>query len=348
MQIQPITVSLPAQAKSYDLVFPESFDDLSQVLHQQLKNSRSLIITDKNVPDYTDQWDVWKSSDTHVLALPLGEERKCWDTVELMLNACFEQNLDRSSTIIAVGGGILGDMAGFAAAIFLRGISFIQIPTSLLAMVDSSIGGKTGINCAYGKNLIGAIYQPQSILCCKAFLDTLPEAEIKNGLCEMIKHGILGDVKHFEDLERIASPHPTAEEVFPLVPDSMRVKIGKVQEDEREAQARMHLNLGHTFGHAIELLYKFKIPHGRAVAIGTCMAADFALEQGLCDKTTHQRINNIFRKYDIDLSCDFSDSAIRKAMQHDKKRRGDEILLILPTKIGEVVIYPVKIKDFCF
>lgn len=334
-----ITVHLPLKKISYNVEFSATFDELEIQLQSQLGNRKFLIVTDSNVQKHSDFLKRFSSKE--IFAFPAGEVSKHWSTVEKILNRCFELNFDRNSVIVAVGGGVVGDTAGFAAAIFKRGIPVIQIPTSLLAMVDASVGGKTGIDCAYGKNLIGTFHQPERVFCCRGFLETLPESEIKNGLGEMIKHGILGSPKHFEDLERIANSHPTAEDIFPLVPDSVAIKARIVEEDERESGARMKLNLGHTFGHAIELLHNFKFPHGLAVSIGTMMATQYALEHDICREETADRIENIFNKFGIDITCALPEEKIWEAMTHDKKVKDGHIRLVLPTKIGEVVVQTV-------
>jgi len=335
-----LSIHLPKKEISYEVVFPEVFDDLEKKLRSQIGKREFLIVTDKNVQKFTPFLKKFQKKE--VLVLPAGETTKHWPSVEKILNECFKRDFSRTAVLVAIGGGVIGDITGFASAIFKRGIPVIQIPTSLLAMVDASIGGKTGIDCAYGKNLIGTFHQPEKIFCCRNFLQSLPESEIKNGLGEMIKHGILGSEKHFRDLEKIANPHPTAEQVFPLVSDSVAIKANIVEDDEREAGARMQLNLGHTFGHAIELLHDFKFPHGLAVSIGTVMATQYALEQGICSEETADRIENIFNKFGIDITCDLSEKKIWEAMKHDKKVKNGHIRLVLPTKIGGVMVHTVK------
>ncbi len=338
--MKSITIDLPLRKHVYQVLFPATFAELEKNLKLRIGKRKFLIVTDINVQNFTRFLEHF--SKENVLILPAGEQSKSWHTVEHILERCFQKKFDRDSVIVAIGGGVVGDTAGFAASVFMRGIPVIQIPTSLLAMVDASVGGKTGIDCAFGKNLIGTFHQPEAIFCCRAFLETLPESEIKNGLAEMIKHGILGSEKHFEDLERIANPHPTAAQVFPLVPDSIHIKEHIIEADERESGLRMKLNLGHTFGHAIELLHNFQFPHGLAVAIGTVMAAQYALEKKICSEETADRIENIFHQFGMDISCDLSEKKIWEAMQHDKKIRDGHILLVLPKKIGEVVVHKVQ------
>jgi len=335
-----LAIGLPCKKVSYEIEFSEKFNNLVKSLKKQIGNRNFLIVSDQNVEKFTPFLNNFNKE--NIFILPAGEETKRWLFVEKILNKCFEKELDRSSSVlIAIGGGVVGDITGFAASLYKRGFPVIQIPTSLLAMVDASIGGKTGIDCAYGKNLIGTFHQPEKIYACEEFLETLPLLEIKSGLGEMIKHGILGSEKHFSDLEKIANPNPTAKQVFSLVRDSMKIKARIVEQDEREGGARMQLNLGHTFGHAIELLHDFKFSHGIAVAIGTVMATQYALKNGICDEETADRIENIFNKFEIDVTCDLEENEIWKAMTHDKKVKDGHIRLVLPEKIGKVRVHTV-------
>jgi 3-dehydroquinate synthase len=337
--MKSITVTIPHQEYSYEVQFSQDFDILEQSLRKQIQKRNFLIVTDSSVSQHTEFLN--RFGENEYLVLEKEKDQKNWTSLEKILTACFQKNIDRSSVLIALGGGVIGDMTGLAASLYMRGIPVIQIPTTLLAMVDASIGGKTAINCEFGKNLIGTFHQPEKIFCCQSFLSTLPESEIKNGLCEMIKHGIIASEKHFSDLANIATPHPTAEQVFRFVPDSIQIKTRIVERDVRESGTRMALNLGHTFGHAIELLSKMKIPHGRAVAIGCVMAANYAVQHTMCDSQTADRIQGIFDAFGIDLSCEFSTSKIWKAMKHDKKCLNGRIRLIVPKKIGSVEVVTV-------
>ncbi len=333
--IKNITVNISEKAKSYDISFTVDFSSLQKELKKQIGDRRVLVITDGNVFQESG-FDFEQFAD--VLVLPPGESQKNWGSVEQILNTALEKNFDRGCLFIAIGGGVIGDMVGFAASLFMRGIPFIQIPSSLLAMVDASVGGKTGIDCKYGKNLIGAFHQPEAIFCCRAFLDSLPESEVLNGIAEMIKHGILGSESHFTDLEKMTEEDLDLDQIFQLVPDSIQIKKNVVEADEKESDVRMHLNLGHTFGHAIELLSKYQIPHGQAVAMGTVMAADYSLKQGICSAETADRIRKIFEDFGVGLDCAFGESEIWGAMTHDKKNREGDVRLVLPERIGKVVV----------
>ena len=345
--MQPITVTTPAHPSSYDISFHDDFKALEKALKAQIGDRRFVLVTDQNIVSKSPFMGNDHDLDEEVcVSLKPGEAEKHWESVDYILKACFEAGLDRSSVLVAVGGGVVGDMTGFAASIFMRGIPFIQVPTTLLAMVDASIGGKTGIDCEYGKNLIGAIQQPEAVMVCSEFLHTLPDLEIKNGLAEMVKHGIVGDTQHFADLETLAAKDwaTVRQEVFALAPASMNLKKAVVEADEKEAGKRKFLNFGHTFGHAIELCSNFEIPHGRAVAIGMVMASQYAAERELCDWDLVDRIENIFNQLEVDLTCDIAEEDIWNAMATDKKRAGSELTLILPKAIGEVDYHVVELS----
>ncbi len=337
--MKTLSVHIAPKETHCEIEFPQDFDALEKALRKQIGKRNFLIVSDTNVEKHTSFLKRFKKDE--VFLLDPKTDRKDWEGLRKIIAACFEKNLDRSSVLVAIGGGVVGDMGGFAASILMRGIPIIQVSTTLLGMVDASVGGKTAINCEQGKNLLGSFHHPEKVFCCEEFLETLPETEIKNGICEMIKHGIITSMKHFEDLEKIANPHPTARQIFPYVTDSIAIKADIVSKDSNEKGIRLQLNLGHTFGHALELLSDMKIPHGRAVAIGTVMAANYALEHGLCDDETVDRIENIFNQFDIDLICDFDEKEIWEAMKHDKKKKDGKIRLVLPKKIGEVEVVSV-------
>ncbi|NCP66948.1 3-dehydroquinate synthase [bacterium] len=344
--MKSIQITTPAKQDKYDISFHEDFKALGSELKTQIGNRKYILVTDKNVHEKTaligHEFEVPENQ--KVVLLP-GESEKKWLTIDKILTACFEAGLDRGSVLVAVGGGVVGDMTGFAASIFMRGIPFIQVPTTLLGMVDASIGGKTGIDCEYGKNLIGSIQQPEAVMVCDHFLETLPDLEIKNGIAEMVKHGVVASEKHFADLEALASQDwaQVRAKIFELAPASMNIKKTIVEADEKEAGKRKFLNFGHTFGHAIELCSSFEIPHGRAVAIGCVMAANYAAERELCDWDLVDRLENIFNKFEVDLTCDIPEEDIWKAMGTDKKKFGDTLTLILPKTIGEVDYYDVTL-----
>lgn len=344
--MKTLSLTLPAETQRYDITFYDTFEALEPALKSQIGGRKFIIVTDQNVveksPFMGNDFDLGEAA---CVSLKPGEEEKTWESVKYILDAAFDAELDRSSVIVAIGGGVIGDMAGFAASVFMRGVPVIQVPTTLLSMVDSSVGGKTGFDCQYGKNLVGAFHQPEAVLCCPAFLETLPEIEVQNGIGEMVKHGIIASPDHFQSLSAVATEHPAQnlESLSALIPDSIQIKKDIVEADQKEAGIRGYLNLGHTFGHAIEHLSNFEMPHGRAVAIGCLMAAQYSLEQGLCDEALVDQIEDIFNRFGVDLTCEFSEEAIVEAMLHDKKKQDGNIRLILPKKIGEVEYFTLRV-----
>lgn len=352
--MKPITITTPPSQDTYEVSFCDDFLALASHLKKQVGDRRFVLVTDQNIieksPFLGESFDLGEAA---CVALKPGEIEKNWDSVEMILKTCFEAGLDRGSVLVAVGGGVIGDMTGFAASIFMRGIPFIQVPTTLLGMVDASIGGKTGIDCEYGKNLIGSIQQPDAVLVCAHFLLTLPDAEIKNGIAEMVKHGVVASEKHFSDLEKLAQSLPFVKgglrgivpEIFALAPASMNIKKNIIEADEKESGKRKFLNFGHTFGHAIELCSNFEVPHGRAVAIGCVMAAHYAAERDLCEWDLVDRLESIFHQFELDITCDIPEADIWKAMGTDKKKFGSELTLILPKTIGEVVYFKVNLEN---
>ena len=259
------------------------------------------------------------------IVFPAGERSKTLETYMELVRGFAALGLTRSDVAYALGGGVVGDLAGFAAATYLRGIDFIQVPTTLLAMVDSSIGGKTGVDISEGKNLVGAFHLPKRIIRDVKFLETLPEKEMKNGLAEMIKTAILFDPEMFSKLEHLAAIAPLERLAFleKLVERTAAWKQKIVDEDFKEGGKRKLLNLGHTFGHAIEKVSGFAISHGEAVAIGLRIVGKDVPE-----------IGKILDAYGFGKYEGFDDAKILEAIRSDKKRSGDSITLIVPRKIG--------------
>ncbi len=337
-----LSIELQQKTIRYSIdFFPENtFTKLKNALKKQINNRKHLFVTDENIVSKT---DFFTEDLSNCIVLPAGEENKTWENIEKIIDTCFEHDLDRSSVLIAVGGGVIGDMTGFASSIFMRGIPFIQVPTTLLSMVDSSVGGKTGIDTKHGKNLIGTFHQPERVLCCKHFLSTLEFIEIQNGLSEMIKHGILGSPTHFKHLEDVvytcSDKTLLSQKIFSLVPESITVKKHIIEQDETEqfGGVRGFLNLGHTYGHAIELLSHFQVPHGIGVAKGIICALETSKHRNLfTNEEEENRIKNIFTAVQIDTNHPFSDTEIQHAMKHDKKKKDGKIRLVLIKRIGEV------------
>ena len=270
--------------------------------------------------------------------VPDGEEYKILQTVENILNKLFEYKFDRKSLLIAFGGGVIGDMTGFTASLYQRGIDFIQIPTTLLAQVDASVGGKTGVNNKFGKNLIGAFYQPKAVYIDPSFLDTLPPREFAAGVAEMIKVAVTFDKDYFEFLQN-ADLHDE-KTLKKAIGKSVTIKADVVNQDEKETGIRAALNYGHTFGHVIENETKYtKYLHGEAVAIGMVMANCLAVELGFLTQDEAEQIKATLEKFD--LSTDYYINDVDSFYEHfflDKKSAQNKIKFILPKGIGDCII----------
>jgi 3-dehydroquinate synthase len=270
------------------------------------------------------------------LVIPDGEANKTLEVLQLILDKCLELGLDRKATLIALGGGVIGDMVGFAAAIYQRGVNFIQVPTTVMAMVDSSVGGKTGVNHPLGKNMIGAFHQPQCVFIDTETLATLPDRELHSGVAEIIKYGLIRDAPFFEWLENNMEKINTrdAATLRYAIKRSCENKAEVVISDEKEAGVRATLNLGHTFGHAIENGSGYGAwLHGEAVAIGTAMAATMSAKMGWIDEELLKRTYNILMKakcpVELPVDSPMNSDIFLKAMSVDKKVANGQLRLIL-------------------
>ncbi len=279
------------------------------------------------------------------IEIPDGEQFKNLDWANAIYTALLTNFFDRTCALVALGGGVIGDLAGFAAATFMRGVPFAQVPTTLLAMVDSSVGGKTGVNHPMGKNMIGAFHQPKKVLMDLSVLATLPKEEFLSGMAEVIKYGVIRDAAFFEYLDKnrgkILALDPDALEH--VIRRSCEIKAEVVSRDEREGGLRAILNYGHTVGHAIETAENYTMRHGHAVAIGMVYASRLAHKTGLCDSSVPERVEMLIRSYGLpaDLSALSRKPAARGlmvTMQGDKKAEGGKAKFVLPKKIGEVVV----------
>jgi 3-dehydroquinate synthase len=268
--------------------------------------------------------------------MPDGEEHKTLATVANLYEDFLDAGLDRSGIVVALGGGVVGDVAGFAAATFMRGVSLVQIPTTLLSMIDSSVGGKTGVDLPHGKNLVGAFHQPGLVVVDPQTLSTLPASQVACGLGETLKHAIIGDPTLFNLLE-IGPPWDWID----LITRSVAIKIAIVEEDPFEKGQRAVLNLGHTAGHALEFLTDYRLPHGEAVSIGLVVAAHLSALLGKCAAHLPDQISAALAKLGLPVvwAGDFRSADILVAMAHDKKRRQGRLRWILPLDIGEVAIF---------
>ena len=276
------------------------------------------------------------------LELPDGEAHKDWQTLNLIFDHLLGQACDRKTVVVALGGGVVGDMAGFAAGCYMRGVPFVQVPTTLLSQVDSSVGGKTAVNHPMGKNMIGLFYQPQRVLCDLATLDTLPPRELSAGLAEVIKYGPIADVEFFDWLEAnmdaLLARDPFA--LTKAVRRSCEIKAQVVGQDEREAGLRAILNFGHTFGHAIETGLGYgEWLHGEAVACGMLMAADLSVDLGLLEAGFARRLERLVQRAALPVrGPQWGAARYLKLMGHDKKAEGGELRYVLIKPWGSAVV----------
>ncbi|WP_396592875.1 3-dehydroquinate synthase [Brevundimonas sp. R86498] len=289
---------------------------------------------------------------SQMIAVPPGEGSKSFAELERLMDRLLAAGLDRKDVIVALGGGVVGDLAGLAAALYMRGIDFVQVPTTLLAQVDSSVGGKTAIDTPRGKNLVGAFHQPRLVLADIAVLSTLPPVQLRSGWAEVLKHGLIGDAPFFDWLAGDGAVGATGDPAAleRAVIRSVEIKSAIVGEDEKEAGRRALLNLGHTFGHAIEAELGFEeaaLAHGEAVALGCCMAFRFSVRQGLCGAAEAGRVEAVVAVAGLPTRLAqagaFSAEALLERMAGDKKAEGGGLTLILARAIGDA--FTMRISD---
>jgi 3-dehydroquinate synthase len=334
---------------SYPLVVGTGLlNSVGELLIPHTKSNKVLIVSDAFVK--TRYMPVVLKSlkdaglDVRTIEVPVGEESKSLVQFSRIQDSLVEHQLDRGSMLIALGGGVIGDLAGFAAAVYMRGIPYVQIPTTLQAQVDASVGGKTAINHPKGKNLIGAFHQPKLVVIDVDTLKTLPQRDIRAGLIEVIKMGVIRDEPLFErveeNLEAILNLDDTT--LIEIISQACVNKAEIVAKDEKESRLRMVLNYGHTFGHALEAMTHYnRYRHGEAVSIGMHCAAQLATNLRMFSETDFQRQRALLKraKLPITFPTDLTPEALCDAMYLDKKTLGGKLRLILPTRIGEVVIH---------
>ncbi len=318
----------------------------------KLKRPKTVIVTDENVAPLHLEDLVESLNDANVstetIILPPGEQTKSYEHLQTLTERLLDLGVERSDAILAFGGGVIGDLTGFAASILRRGVGFIQIPTTLLSQVDSSVGGKTAINSPQGKNLIGSFYQPLMVLCDIGVLRTLPENEFKAGYAEVVKYGLICDSEFFDWLDSPATMVNTSSpmDVIQAVRRSCAIKADIVARDEREDNVRALLNFGHTFGHALEAItgYTPELLHGEAVSIGMALAAGFSEELGLCSSTDRERIEAHLETRRMKMSLadipqtHLSVETLIHHMYQDKKVQDGRLTFILMKQIGETII----------
>ena len=322
-------------------ILPKSGDMIKEVTSAE----RVAVITDDTVDKlYSDV--VMKSLsdagfETFKFVFPHGEKSKNISTFSSILEFLAESGLTRTDALVALGGGVVGDVAGFAAASYLRGIDFIQIPTTLLACVDSSVGGKTAIDLKAGKNLAGAFCQPKLVIADFETLSTLTDGIFADGMAEVIKYGVIFDKAFFEFLR----DNEAKDNLEYVITRCVELKRDIVNADEKEKGVRALLNFGHTVGHAIEKCSGYKIPHGSAVAVGMVIISRAAYKCSFCDENCTDIIASLNKKYSLPVSTDFSASELSSAAMADKKRAGDKIKLIIPEALGNCVIKSVPTSE---
>jgi len=320
---------------------------LGSVVTAHTKPTSAAVVTNPTVGKYYAEPAMASLSQAGVRAVlvivPAGERSKTLSTVRRVYDALLEMKMDRAGAVVALGGGVIGDMAGFAAATYMRGVDLYQVPTTLLAQVDASVGGKTGVDLPRGKNLIGAFHQPKAVLIDTLTLDTLPARELRSGLAEIAKHGIIYDREFYGFLDDRAHELLSRrdEPILKAICRSVEIKRDIVQMDERESGIRAILNYGHTIGHAIETLSGYgKYRHGEALAIGMVTEAIIAERLGVAEAGIARTVTRTLRKFRLPVAMDPALSAqdILRSIELDKKTLGGRIRLALPTRIGECKI----------
>lgn len=350
---QRVAVSLGS--RSYDIVIKAGLmSELATRLHAITSTKQVGIVTDRHVAKHYLHAVLTqcKRAGFHPVPVVLspGEKNKTLATVGKILDVLAKERFERKSLLLALGGGVVGDLTGFAAAIYQRGIPFVQVPTTLVAQVDSSVGGKTGVDHRLGKNLIGAFHQPKAVWIDPILLRTLPKREWIAGLAEVIKYGIIADKSFFDYLERTMPSllRLDAQAVMQIVKRSCEIKAQVVAEDEQESDRRRILNYGHTIGHALESLGGYRsLIHGEAVGIGLVLEADLARYQGYCDSETVDRIRSVVLAAGLsDRVTTRSSGKVWTAMQHDKKVSQGKVVGVWPESIGRVRIAPLECAAF--
>lgn len=331
-------------SKNYQIHIENGLLDRIGSLSAELLQCRNVaLVTDETVDAlYADRVEkslLAAGFAVHKLVLPAGEETKCLARFGEVLEFFSECRLTRTDAAFALGGGVIGDLTGFACAVYLRGIRYVQIPTTLLAAVDSSVGGKTAIDLQAGKNLAGAFHQPAAVFCDPETLQTLPCETFSDGCAEVIKYAVLDG----EPLVSLLANRANADWCN-IIYECVKIKKRMVEEDEFDTGVRMFLNLGHTVGHAIEKNSHFAITHGKAVAIGMVIAARLSEKLGLCDASLTESLTELLHAYGLPTESPYAMEDLIAGMLSDKKRKGNTLHLILPQKMGKCTIYETDVE----
>lgn len=340
-----IKVNVNLGERSYPIYIGGEFASLARVCSSHEIKGKAVIVADSNVaPFYTGELsEILKNAgvDIYKYVFEAGEKNKNLDTIRDLYSFFLDKKLERSSTVFALGGGVTGDITGFAAATYLRGIRFAQIPTTLLAQSDSSVGGKVGVDFNGVKNIVGAFYQPDFVFMNVNTLKTLPDRELKAGLAEVIKHGIIRDADFFEYIEyNIKRIFQFNEEILTyLTKTNCRIKAAVVEEDEKENDLRAILNFGHTTGHAIESISDFNLLHGECVSIGMAAACSISNRMGFLEEKDMTRIRNLLVKAGLPVTVKgVKPEKVYEKMFSDKKISSGKLRFVLPKSIGDVFI----------
>jgi 3-dehydroquinate synthase len=330
-------------SKTYDINIGFGIIDEAAVILNKIGAAAAVITDDIVAPLYAQRLEQALSRNKIRIAryvIPHGEASKSTEQLVSLVNFLAKEKLSRTDTVIALGGGVVGDLAGFAAAVYMRGIGFVQIPTTLLAAVDSSVGGKTAINLEAGKNLAGAFYQPDAVLCDISLLSTLTPEVFRDGCAEVIKYGVIADSRLFDSFET-----PIKDNLENVVARCVEIKRDIVAEDEFEKSVRKFLNFGHTVGHAIELLSGYETTHGSAVAAGMAIVTRSAARMNICDDKCRQGVLQTLKRYNLPINTAYDAANLANACLADKKRDGGKVTMIFPEKIGKCIMKDIKVEE---
>jgi len=333
--------------RSYPIFIQQGLlDKIGRELQKKPFAKRYGIVADDNVADLFGErlLESLQKSDiqAEIIIFPKGEASKNLATIAELASTLARMGFDRKDGLLALGGGVTGDITGFLAACYMRSIPYAQVPTTLLAQVDSSVGGKTGVDIPEGKNLVGAFYQPKAVFIDSQVLQLLPQAELLNGLAEVIKYGVIFDRDFFRFLEMshrniLALDLQVLEDV---IARCCKIKAAVVESDEKESDFRRILNFGHTIGHAVEAVSGYMLAHGSAVAMGMVAASELAVLKGFLDRREKERIENLLHQFGLPVAIpeEYDRSRIQKSLLADKKTIGGRVFFVLPTTIGKVII----------
>lgn len=340
-------LTVDAKSAKYDIIIQRGIlKDCAQLIAPHIKAKRILVVTDWNVEKLhlNTVLSSFENTDyevfTHVF--PAGEQNKNLSTVASIYDTLSENSFTRKDCIVALGGGVCGDISGFAAATYMRGIDFVQIPTTLLSQVDSSVGGKTGVDTKYGKNLVGAFYQPKIVLIDPDTLSTLSQHYFADGMGEVIKYGCIRNAELFSTLETV----DIKENIEEIILQCLKIKRDVVNEDERESGIRMILNFGHTAGHSIEKLSQFSLSHGECVAKGMVLITKASQKLGLTEENTADRIAKLCHKCGLDTDINYDIDDIGDSAKNDKKGSDNSLSVVLVDKIGSCFIHKIDKNEF--